>query len=44
MDVDPFLILLILLSFDRMRQGPNNYKTFVKTQIFLQFTLANVKV
>ena len=38
-----FLILSILLTFHRMRQGPDNFEIFVKIQIFLQFALCSVK-
>ena len=37
------LILSILLTFHRMRQGPDNFEHFVKIQIFLQFALCSVK-
>ena len=39
-----FLIPSILLTFDKMMQGPDNFENFVKIQIFLQFTLRSVKV
>ena len=31
-------------SFERMRQGNDNYKIFVKIKIFLQTTLGSIKV
>ena len=38
-----FLIFSILLTFHRIRQGPDNFEDFVKIQIFLQLALCSVK-
>ena len=42
-DPDIFLILLIFLAIDTMRQGPDNYNNFVKIQIFLKLALGSVR-
>ena len=43
-DPDIFLILLIFLTIDTMRQGPDNSNNFVKIKIFLKFAFGSVKV
>ena len=43
-DPDIFFILLIFLTINTMRQGPDNSNNFVKIQIFIKFALGSVKV
>ena len=40
-DPDNFLMLLIFLTIEIMRQDPDNSNNFVKIQIFLKFALDN---